>query len=372
MRFNIRSFKLETNQMNCNIKDVARLAGVSVGTVSRVINGSDTVAGKRVDAVRKAMSELGYQKNSAAQLLAGKRGNSRLRTGNIGLWMSEMADEWITNPVYINYLSGIESVCAARGYHVLIEHGGSTGYPRCVHEGKVDGLIVKAVNRIPEVLTELNAQLPLIGLSMFERELPLAQVATDNQLAGEEVCRYLWMRGHRRIGFVSTNDRHRMFFSRRTGYEYYMRQLGAYDSALVYAGKADGPACPEENFPDLHAAVDKLFSCPNPPTAVIAANDWMAAGLYEALTDRNLRIPDDVSVIAFDHLTNLFLRPRLTSYAVPMYEMGRTAAEWVLDMIDAGIRHESSGPEFRMVSGRIFEHASVGAFNQVPAELPSI
>lgn len=358
--------------MNCNIKDVAKLAGVSVGTVSRVINGSEAVAGKRVDAVKKAIAELGYQKNSAAQLLAGKRGNSRLRTGNIGLWMAEMADEWISNPVYTNYLSGIESVCAARGYHVLIEHGGSFGYPRCVHEGKVDGLIVKAVNRIPEILTELNGRLPLIGLSMFERELPLAQVTTDNQLAGEEVCRYLWMRGHRRIGFVSNNDHHRMFFSRLNGYEYYLRQQGAYDSALVYSGKADELTYPEENFPDLHAAVDKLFSNADPPTAIIAANDWMAAGLYEALADRNLRIPEDVSIIAFDHLTNLFLRPRLTSYAVPMYEMGRTAAEWVLNMIEAGTRHENTGPEFRMVTGRIFEHASVSALNQIPAEVPSI
>jgi len=285
--------------------------------------------------------------------------------------MAEMDDEWSSNPVYINYLSGIESVCAAHGYHVLIEHGGSSSYPCCVHEGKVDGLIVKAMNRIPEILTELNDSLPLIGLSMFDRRLPLAQVTTDNQLAGEEVCRYLWARGHRRIGFVSTNDHHQMFFSRRNGYEYFLRQQEAYDPALVYSKENDLQIFPEENFPDLHAAVDKIYANANPPTAIIAANDWMAAGLYEALADRNLRVPEDVSVIAFDHLTNLFLKPRLTSYAVPMYEMGRTAAEWVLDMINAGTKHEKTGPKFRMVVGRIFEHASVVALNTVSTEVSS-
>lgn len=96
------------------IRDVAKMAGVSVGTVSRVINGFDNIAPERIDAVREAIRVLGYRKNSAAQLLAGRRGGSRLRTGNIGLWMAEMGNEWSSNSIYINYLSGIEEVCARR------------------------------------------------------------------------------------------------------------------------------------------------------------------------------------------------------------------------------------------------------------------
>lgn len=147
--------------MACSIRDVAKMAGVSVGTVSRVINGFDNIAPERIDAVREAIRVLGYRKNSAAQLLAGRRGGSRLRTGNIGLWMAEMGNEWSSNSIYINYLSGIEEVCARRGCHVLLEHtSAADGIPRCVHDGKVDGLIVKAVNDIPPVLGELARQLP--------------------------------------------------------------------------------------------------------------------------------------------------------------------------------------------------------------------
>lgn len=78
---------------------------------------------------------------------------------------------------------------------------------------------------------------------------------------------------------------------------------------------------------------------------MIAANDWMAAGFYEAMEQRKLRVPEDLSVIGFDHLANLFLRPRLTSYETPMRGMGAAAAEWIIDMIEHG--DSAAGPTFR-------------------------
>ena len=345
--------------MSCSIKDVARKAGVSVGTVSRVINGYDNIAPERIDAVREAIRVLGYRKNSVAQLLAGRRGDSRLRTGNIGLWMAEMGNEWSSNSVYINYLTGIEEVCARCGYHVLLEHSCAMDeIPRCVHEGKVDGLIVKALNEIPPVLNELARQLPVIGLSMLEREIPIAQVSTDNQRAGEEVCRYLWDKGHRRIGFVSRNNLHRMFLARLHGYEEFLRRRNAFDPELVQClPPVSDPREPEKAFPDMGDSLEALLRLAEPPTAIIAANDWMAAGLYEAAERRNLRIPDDISIIGFDHLANLFLRPRLTSYEIPMRGMGAAAAEWIIDLVEHGSSVEE--PTFRMVSGTIAVHDSV-------------
>ena len=360
----IVQFRAKSYSMNCSIKDVARKAGVSVGTVSRVINGCENVAVERVTAVRTAIAELGYRKNSAAQLLAGRRGASRLRTGNLGLWMAEMGDDWSTNPVYTNYLGGIEAVCAQRGYHVLIEHGGHGGCLRCVREGKVDGLIVKAVNNIPDGLEELARQLPVIGLSMLERRLPIAQVTTDNQLAGEEVCRYLWERGHRRIGFVHFCSYHQMFFARRAGYEYFLSRQNAYDPNLIFAVPDLRGAHPAEQFPDMRPALDALLTQLHPPTAIIAANDWMAAGLYEALATRQLQVPQDISIVGFDHLEQLYLRPRLTSFEIPMREMGKAAAEWLLDILDQQAERPSTDPIFRMVSGRIVEHESVARCSQ--------
>ena len=345
-------------KMSCNIKDVAKMAGVSVGTVSRVINGFENIAPQRIDAVREAIRVLGYRKSSAAQLLAGHRGGSRLRTGNIGLWMAEMGNEWSSNSIYINYLSGIEEECSRRGCHVLLEHSSALdGVPRCVHDGKVDGLIVKALNTIPPILPELSHRLPVVGLSMLERELPIAQVSTDNHQAGAEVCQYLWDRGHRRIGFVLLNH-HRMFLARLQGYEEFLRTRDAFDPNLVWsAWPTPDSHLPEKDFPDMSEAVNQLMSLPEVPSAIIAANDWMAAGLYTALEQRGLRIPEDVSVIGFDHLANLFLRPRLTSYETPMREMGKAAAEWIIDQIEHGMNLE--GPVFRMVRGEIAVHQSV-------------
>ncbi len=344
--------------MTCSIKDVAKMAGVSVGTVSRVINGFENIAPERIDAVREAIRVLGYRKNSAAQLLAGQRGGSRLRTGNIGLWMAEMGNEWSSNSVYINYLSGIEEVCAQRGCHLLLEHTSAVDeIPRCVREGKVDGLIVKALNAIPPVLVELSRQLPVIGLSMLEREIPIAQVTTDNHQAGAEVCRFLWERGHRRIGFILMNH-HRMFLARLQGYEEFLRSRDAFDADLIWSTRPGTDSSrPEKEFPDMSGAADHLMSLREPPTAVIAANDWMAAGLYMALEKRGVRIPEDLSVIGFDHLANLFLRPRLTSYETPMRGMGAAAAEWIIDLIEHGMTLE--GPVFRMVRGEIAVHNSV-------------
>lgn len=345
--------------MACSIKDVAKMAGVSVGTVSRVINGFDNIAPERIDAVREAIRVLGYRKNSAAQLLAGRRGGSRLRTGNIGLWMAEMGNEWSSNSIYINYLSGIEEVCARRGCHVLLEHtSAADGIPRCVHDGKVDGLIVKAVNDIPPVLGELARQLPVIGLSMLERDIPIAQVSTDDHRAGEQVCRYLWERGHRRIAFVSMRCHHRMFLARQQGYEEFLRARDAFDPELVQSAlPGPNPNLPEKEFPDMSGPLEALLGLPEPPTAVIAANDWMAAGFYEAMEQRKLRVPEDLSVVGFDHLANLFLRPRLTSYETPMRGMGAAAAEWIIDMIEHG--DSATGPTFRMVNGEIVVHESV-------------
>ena len=208
------------------------------------------------------------------------------------------------------------------------------------------------------MLGELARQLPVIGLSMLERDIPIAQVSTDDHRAGEQVCRYLWERGHRRIAFVSMRCHHRMFLARQQGYEEFLRARDAFDPELVQnALPGPNPNLPEKEFPDMSGPLEALLGLPEPPTAVIAANDWMAAGFYEAMEQRKLRVPEDLSVIGFDHLANLFLRPRLTSYETPMRGMGAAAAEWIIDMIEHG--DSAAGPTFRMVNGEIVVHESV-------------
>lgn len=345
--------------MSCSIKDVARRAGVSVGTVSRVINGHDNVADNLVSAVKTAINELGYSKNSAARLLAGQRGFSRLRTGNIGLWMAEAGDAWSNNHTYVSYLNGVQNVCTRCGCHLILEHEVSgEQIPACVRDGKVDGLIVKALNRIPPILSELAGQIPVVGLSMNESSLSLPQVTTDNRAAGEEVCRYLWQRGHRRIGFIAIPHTHRMFADRMAGYSYFLNSMGAFDPALLRISPENNNGKPWKNFPDLRPFLSALLELAVPPTAIITANDWMAYGLCEAAREMRLRIPENLSVVGFDHLDHPFAFPRLTSWSIPMREMGETAAEWLLDLISQDRRCDCR-PTFRLVNGSLIEHDSV-------------
>ena len=344
------------------VVDVARKAGVSVGTVSRVLNGYSSISPENVDRVQRAIEELGYRKSRSADPLINRRRAARASTGNIGLIYAEMDGDWANHPLVAAYSVGVEKACQEKGFHALIEFSNNDGsLPRCVRENKVDALLIKATRTLPPYLGGLSKELPVVCVGFNKPTVNMQQVASDDHGAGWLVADYLWSLGHRRIGIVCPDLGHPMLLARYQGYEAFLRSQHRFDPALcILAEPTHSIEHPEYEPPDMSQAVEKLLAVPGDPiTAIITANDWIAYGLYPALAAAGKSVPEDISVVGFDNYVTVCatLRPQLTSYAVPF---GDVAYVSTLKAIDR-IQNQNSlwDHSLHLVRGEIIERSSV-------------
>ncbi len=156
---------------------------------------------------------------------------------------------------------------------------------------------------------------------------------------------------------------HRIFISRYQAYEQLLRSRRAYDPQLVVRNEDPPGFEPEVNFPDMSYAVEQLWALDDPPTAIVAANDWMAAGLYQALKKRGLTVGKDISVIGFDNVLSVccMLEPQLTSYEIPLQDVSRHATRLLMNLIENpadNLNHST-----QMLPGRLIERDSVVDLN---------
>lgn len=350
--------KIEMTQ-TITVKDVARKAKVSVGTVSRVLNRAENIHPENISRVENAVKILGYRKCNAAQLLVSHKNSSSVRTGNIGLVFSELNATWRGRPHLACYTKGVERACREHGYHAIIEWAGDADegvLPACVREGKIDGVIIKSLT----VDYKKYENLPVVGLS--DDMAPIRHVAPDNRNAGRYITEYLWNKGHRRISFISNASNHPMFIKRYQGYEEFLRKNNAFypDLVKVYDDHILSNK-PQQSFPDMSIPLKKLLTLPQQeqPTAIITANDWIAGGVYAALHQLNISIPDQISVIGFDNLDTLCcsLFPTLTSYAIPFEKIAYIAAKTLLALINNPSSEQRASIE--LVQGELIERESV-------------
>lgn len=359
--------KFQKNQPRIpTIKDVAQKSGVSLGTASNVLSGKVFVQEVTAEKVRRAASELGYQKNHSAALLVSRKGHTAARTGNIGLVFTEMAELWSEHPLTSAYFMGLESVCRETDFQPLVEFlGGSDEVPRCVREGRVDGLVVKFTRVGNAFFSALPKDLPVVAVGPSGLKVPARQISANDEAGGYSVTEYLWVKGHRRIGFVSTDAAHPMFRLREAGFERFLKNESALRPEWIWKReKISSRALPEDAPPVLDEAVTSLFSSAEKPTALVAANDWIATGLYRALSRAGLRVGEDVSVVGFDNTANLCgaLEPALTSFHIPFSSLAKRAAEILLERIAHPEReHEAS---LELLYGHLVERNSVRNLNQ--------
>lgn len=354
-------------QQSVTIREVARHAGVSVGTVSRVLNGAMNIGDENLRRVRAAMEKLDYRTCDSARLLASRRAGSRKRTGNIGVLLSGMGSAWADHPLFAAYTNGVAAACDEHGYHPLLEfadEGGAGDMPRFLTGQKADGMLIKGVTPPPAWLTSVAETLPVVGMSMHEPGLAIPQVMPDNRAAGWQMAQYLWGRGHRRIAYVCNDAHHRMFLHRMQGVQEFLRLQRSYDPKLI---AVEDPADdlqasrPEASLPQMDRFVDRLWSLPadQRPTAIVAANDWHAAGLFLSLEKKGLSVPQDVSLVGFDNVPAVCcsVRSPLTSYEVPLRQVGYVAAKILLRRIEAPEEYVSSG--IQLIAGELVERDSV-------------
>ena len=306
------------------IDDVARLAGVSIKTVSRVANGEASVRQSTRERVERAIAQLDYRANFSARNLA--RQHSHL----VVLVYDDPGRYEAPSAGYvIRMQNGALRACRQHGYELLIHpcQYVSADVRRELHDliGRVrpTGIVLAAplsnmahvVNAIAETRT------PLVCLSPGTDAPDRPAVTTNDREICAEMTRYLASLGHRRIAFISGNPDHKAVCNRLPGYVDGLRQSGIEnDARLVVAG--------DNSVKSGEAAAGSLLALDPPPTAIFAANDDMAAGVIRVALLKGLRIPDDLSVAGFDD-TSLasHVFPALTTIRQPLARMAERAVQ---------------------------------------------
>jgi LacI family transcriptional regulator len=330
------------------VGDVARRAGVSTSTVSHVLNRTRFVSDELRERVLAAMRELDYEPNAAARMLTLKRSNT------IGLIVSD-----IRNPFFASVARGVEDVAQEHGYTVILcnsdeDVAKETACLKALHTRQVDGLLLASAGVADAYVTRLvHRGFPIV---LVDRELPdldVPAVLLDNEGAAYSAVRHLIARGHRRIGMITGRPSISTTTERIAGYGRALREAGLeVDSQLLITGESTSEGGAE--------AAHALLAVEPPPTAIFSGNNLMSIGALQAFVSRGLSVPDDVALVGFDDFpfpwSDAF-RPHVTTVAQPTYELGRQAAEMLVQLL----RGSSSQPAQRVVlEGKLVIRESSG------------
>jgi LacI family transcriptional regulator len=306
------------------IREIAELAGVSIATVSRVLNGRADVADETRELVSRVIREHGYTANRSA------RGLSAGRTGLVGVLVP------LVYPVYFSaILSGAAEALYEQDMRLVLsptahEHEREVSLLDRLMHGVTDGALIVLPEESSDELEHALAD--GYRFVVVDPRLPLDQripsVSAAHASGADQAMRHLLGLGHRRIAaitgprnWVATEDRRR-----------------GYHAALASAGILPDPALEvESNFeigPGAHAA-GAVLDLPDPPTAIFAFNDNIAIGALRAARDRGLRVPEDLSIVGFDDIEHAtIVSPALTTVRQPLAEMGRTAVSLLVRLLE--------------------------------------
>lgn len=303
------------------IEMVAREAGVSPSTVSRILNGTAVVSEAKKKAVEDAVAKLGFVPNPMARGLAGGR------TFSIGV-----ITQAIDSPFYGAALRGIEDRLDPAGYSPLFVsgHWNAETEARCVDillSRRVDGIIVLTGRLTDQTLKACSKSVPVVVTGRNLKTSNLCSLNFDNFMGGRMATQHLIELHHSRIAFVAGDPQHPDATQRLMGYKAALKEASiAFDPKLVVQG--------DYNESSGLMAVTQLLTAQQRFTAIFAANDQMAIGAAHGLHRHGLRIPDDVSLIGFDDLpTSLYALPPLTTIHQPAYELGQLASTVMMQLL---------------------------------------
>jgi LacI family transcriptional regulator len=343
-RPNVRTVRRRSNAAAATIHDVAARAGVSVATVSRVLNGKELVREETSRQVRAAAKSLRYVPNVAARSLSIRRSQT------IGIVLPDVHGEFFSEVI-----RGIDLAARAQGYHILVS--GSHSDPAQMLDvvdtmrGRVDGLVVMAPDVALAPLDELRARnMPMV---LLNSAAPNGDAITiDNYGGARAMMRHLHGLGHTRIAFVRGPQHNADARERLRGYRHSMRGLAA---TSLRALECSGDFTEESGF----AAGRHIADLQPRPTAVFAANDSMAVGVLASLTAANVKVPEEMSVVGFDDIPIArYVNPPLTTIRVDIAELGKCAFALLHDAVVNAPGHT---PRHDRVATTLVERASCTA-----------
>jgi LacI family transcriptional regulator len=308
------------NSNRVTIRDVAARAGVSVATVSKVLNGRDGVAAATVERVREVIAELGYESSLVARSLRNHR------TNVIGILV------WDIEPFSAELLKGAARGIKGTGYELVVYSGGGEGAERVGWErrylSRLSGTLIDGAVMVTPTVLNVECGSPVVAVDPHSGGDDVPTVSTDNFHGARLATEHLLRLGHRRIGFLGRPPRD-LESSR-------LREQG-YRTALA---AADIPVDPElvrvAGYEDaaLKGAARELLLLPDRPTAIFAANDLSAIATMDVALTLGMQVPADLSVVGFDNVPESALaRPPLTTVEQPIQLMGQRAIEMLLELL---------------------------------------
>lgn len=305
------------------MRDVAERAGVSVTSVSHVINQTRLVSDDLRERVLTAMNELGYQPNALARSLR------RKETYTIGVIMTNSAD-----PFFAEVTRGVEDACFEQGYNIILCNSDSDldkelFYTNELIKKRVDGILFLAAGgkSTQHIRTMQQRKTPLVVVDRYIPDLAVDTVLIDNARGGWLATHHLIELGHRRIGCITGPSDLTLSAERVTGYRRALQEAGILvDESLIVKGNFQ--------YETGYQAAQQFLAQPIPPTAIFACNDLMAIGVINAAVKQGWQVPDRLSVIGFDDIRMAaYINPLLTTVAQPKYEMGSIATTMLLERI---------------------------------------
>ncbi|HMA02548.1 MAG: LacI family DNA-binding transcriptional regulator [Gemmatimonas sp.] len=326
------------------IKDVARAAGVSVATVSRVWNEAAFVSPETRRRVAEVAARLGYSPHGAARSLITRT------TYALGVLLPDLYGEFFSE-----IIRGIDHMAQANGYHILVSssHDSKDEIDAALRSmrGRVDGMIIMSPDlETRRTLHALQGNFPVVLLNGGAEAKEFDTITIENHEGARQMTLHLIARGHRRIAMIGGPQRNYDATERLRGYRTALAESGIeLDESLIVQG----------DFSELsgHGAVKQLLGLERRPTAIFAANDSMAIGALSALRENHVRVPDDMAVAGFDDIPLArYMNPPLSTVHVDISQLGERAAALLL----SSLQNDNRSHEQLQLSTTLVIRASCG------------
>ena len=338
-----------------SLKDISKACGVSIATVSKALNDHSDISKETKERVREIADKLGYHPNAAAQALKTNRSN------NIGVLFVDEANSGLTHDYFSHVLDSFKKKAEQEGFDITFINGDRSRpnkmsyLSHAIYRG-FDGVVIACVEfSDPEVDELIKSNIPVVTIdhTFYNR----IAIVSDNIKGIRELVTYIYEQGHRKIAYVHGVENTAVTQSRLTSFYNTLQDLGVpvRDEYMV--------ASPYRNTEKAFEATAKLLELPDPPTCIMYSDDFAAFGGMNAIRQKGLRIPEDVSVAGYDGIELARrISPLMTTIVQDTDKIGRVAASKLIDLIN---NPKGTLIEQIVVEGTLEKGESVANINQI-------
>lgn len=334
------------------MKDIAAKCGVSVATVSKALNGYTDVSAEKRAEIERTANEMGYLPNSSARALKTKR------TYNLGILFADKARSGLTHDYFASIMDSFKVTAEEQGYDITFTNCNLTGrsmnyYEHCRYRG-LDGVVVACIDfYTPEAQELIRSDLPVVTIDhVFDGRIA---VVSDNVKGMKDLVTYVCSQGHTKIAYIhgldssTTRARLSSFYRTLEGFgidipDDYVREAAYRDSEAT------------------ERITNELLDLPEPPTCILYPDDFAAIGGINAIRERGMKIPEDISIAGYDGITIArVLEPKLTTIHQDTKTIGKRAAEQLIHLIE---QPKTTLIENTVVQGTLLQGNSVKAIKK--------